>query len=47
MHYRQLHKFIILTIIVPQKHDSVICLENALGDIAALAPVPEFPSIYQ
>lgn len=27
---RQLHKFIILTIIVPLRHDSVICLEKRL-----------------
>ena len=32
---RKLHKFIIITIIVPLEHDSVIRRENALGDALA------------
>jgi hypothetical protein len=34
---KRLHKFIIITIIVPLRHAFVICLENALGDGSLLA----------
>ena len=34
---RQFHKFIIITIIVPSAHDSVIRRENALGTLSAAA----------
>jgi hypothetical protein len=36
---RQFHKFIIITIIVPSAHDSVIRRENALGTLSAAALV--------
>jgi hypothetical protein len=44
MRNRKLHKFIIITIIVPLEHDSAIRRENALGDtllddLRTLAPV--------
>ena len=35
MQNRKLRQFIIITIIVPLKHDSVIRRENALGDALA------------